>query len=287
MTPSPGEAFRLALANEKPLQIAGTINAYMGLMAEQCGFRAIYLSGAGVANAAFGWPDLGVTTLNDVVTEVWRITQATTLPLLVDADTGWGNTLNICRAVKEIEKAGAAGFHLEDQIDIKRCGHRPGKKLVDAKLMCDRIKAAVDNREDANFIIMARTDALANEGIEAAVDRAAQYVESGADMIFVEAVEELNQYQPFVQTLDVPILANITEFGKTPLFTKEELHRVGVAMALYPLSAFRAMSKTAMEVYRTIKQEGTQKNLIAKMQTRDELYQILDYLNYEKMADSQ
>jgi methylisocitrate lyase len=285
MLPTAGKRFRTALAEEQPLQIVGTINAFSSLLAMRCGYKAIYLSGAGVANASFGLPDLGITTLNDVLQDVWRITQATTLPLLVDADTGWGNVLNLKRTVKEMYKAGAAGIHIEDQVDLKRCGHRAGKVLIDKKGMCDRIKAAVDAREDEHFVIMARTDALANEGLAGALSRASAYVESGADMLFIEAVTELDQYKLFVDTLSVPILANITEFGKTPLFTLSELRRVGVSMVLYPLSAFRAMSAAALDVYIAIRQEGTQKNLLNKMQTRDELYDYLNYLEFEKLAD--
>jgi methylisocitrate lyase len=285
MLPTAGKRFRTALAEEQPLQIVGTINAFSSLLAMRSGYKAIYLSGAGVANASFGLPDLGITTLNDVLQDVWRITQATTLPLLVDADTGWGNVLNIKRTVKEMYKAGAAGIHIEDQVDLKRCGHRPGKALVDKEVMCDRIKAAVDAREDEHFVIMARTDAIANEGLAGALSRAAAYVENGADMLFIEAVTELDQYKSFVNTLPVPILANITEFGKTPLFTLSELRHVGISMVLYPLSAFRAMSAAALDVYITIRQEGTQKSLLDRMQTRDELYDYLNYLEFEKLAD--
>lgn len=282
---SGGKRFRLALQEEKPLQIVGTINAYSSKLAQRSGFHAIYLSGAGVANASFGLPDLGITTMNDVLEDVRRITASTDLPLLVDADTGWGGPLNIKRMVQEMIRAGAAGIHIEDQVDIKRCGHRPGKVLVTKEVMSDRIKAAVDAKQDSDFIIMARTDALSSEGLEAAITRANQYVAAGADMIFAEAVTELNQYQAFTSQVPVPILANITEFGKTPLFTVQELKKVGVAMILYPLSAFRAMSAAALKVYDTIRKEGTQQEVINLMQTRNELYDYLDYLQYEKLAD--
>ena len=279
-----GKRFWIALEEEKPLQIVGTINAFSSLLAASCGFKAIYLSGAGVANASFGLPDLGVTTLTDVVQEVWRLTQVTSLPLLVDADTGWGNILTLQRAVKEMFKAGAAGIHIEDQVDVKRCGHRPGKLLVEKNKMCDRIKAAVDAKEDEHFVIMARTDALANEGLENTLSRAQAYVESGADMLFIEAVTELDQYQFFAKRIQVPILANITEFGKTPLFTIKELGNAGVSMVLYPLSAFRAMNAAALKVYTAIRHDKTQKNVLDIMQTRDELYSYLNYLEYEKLV---
>lgn len=282
---SAGKCFRLALTEEKPLQIVGTINAYSAILAARCGFRAIYLSGAGVANASFGLPDLGITTLNDVLEEVRRITSASTLPLLVDADTGWGGPFNIKRTVTEMTKAGAAGIHIEDQVDIKRCGHRPGKLLVNKENMVDRIKAAVDAKVDPDFVIMARTDALATEGLQGAIERANAYVESGADMIFAEAITDLNQFETFVTQVSVPILANITEFGKTPLFTVDELRKVGIAMILYPLSAFRAMSAAALQVYSTIRQQGTQKNVLNLMQSRSDLYDYLDYLHYEQVAD--
>jgi methylisocitrate lyase len=285
MDQSAGKRFRLALAEEKPLQIVGTINAFCSKLAEQAGFRAIYLSGAGVANASFSLPDLGITTLNDVLEDIRRITSATTLPLLVDADTGWGGPLNINRAVKEICKAGAAGIHIEDQVELKRCGHRPGKQLVSSEEMIERIKAAVEAKTDPDFIIMARTDALAGHGLKAAIERASAYVENGAEMIFAEAVTDLNQYKEFVSQIPVPILANITEFGKTPLFTIEELRQAGVAMVLYPLSAFRAMNRAASNAYSTIREQGTQKNILDQMQTRKELYESLDYYRYEQLAD--
>lgn len=282
---SAGKRFRLALKEEQPLQIVGTINAYAGLLAQRQGFRAIYLSGAGVANASFGLPDLAMTTMNDVLEDVRRITAATDVPLLVDADTGWGGSLNIKRTVQEMIKAGACGIHLEDQVDIKRCGHRPDKKLVTTQVMRDRIKSAVDHRTDPDFIIMARTDALATEGLSAAIDRANEYLEDGADMIFAEAVTEIEQYKAFVSQVPAPILANITEFGKTPLFTVSELGAVGVAMVLYPLSAFRAMSQAALEVYEAIRRDGTQKAVVANMQTRQALYEYLDYLQYEQLVN--
>jgi methylisocitrate lyase len=285
MTDSAGRLFREALQQENPLQIAGTINAYSSLLAQKSGFKAIYLSGAGVANASYALPDLGMTDLSNVLEDVRRITAASDLPLLVDADTGWGSSLNIRRAVQEMIKAGAAGLHLEDQVDIKRCGHRPNKQLVTSGAMADRVKAACDARTDANFVIMARTDAIASEGLNAAIDRANDYVRAGADMIFAEAVTELSQYQQFTQAVAVPVLANITEFGKTPLFTVDELRNVGVRMVLYPLSAFRAMNAAALKVYQEIRQEGTQKGVIDIMQTRDELYEYLDYLTYERIAD--
>jgi len=286
MTDSAGKKFRVALEVECPLQIVGTINAYSTLLATRLGFRAIYLSGAGVANASFGLPDLGITTLNDVLEDVRRVTSATGLPLLVDADTGWGGPLNINRTVKEMIKAGAAGIHMEDQIDLKRCGHRPNKRLVSAKVMLDRIKSAVDAKTDPDFIIMARTDALASEGLACAIDRARSYIENGADMIFAEAVTELSQYKEFVKEVGAPILANITEFGQTPLFTLEDLREAGVAMVLYPLSAFRAMNAAALKVYQTIRQEGSQKSVINLMQTRNDLYDYLDYFAYEKALDN-
>ncbi|MBA2655103.1 MAG: methylisocitrate lyase [Gammaproteobacteria bacterium] len=282
---SAGKYFRLALSEETPLQIVGTINAYTGILATKCGFKALYLSGAGVANASFGLPDLGITTLNDVLEDVRRITSATPVPLLVDADTGWGGSLSIARTVKEMIKAGAAGIHIEDQTDLKRCGHRPGKSLVSQEAMSDRIKAAVDAKYDPDFVIMARTDSLEGEGLQAAIDRANAYVASGADMIFAEAITDLKQYKEFTSSVNVPVLANITEFGKTPYFTVQELQQAGIAMVLYPLSAFRAMSAAALQVYSTIRKEGTQKNVVDLMQTRTELYDYLDYLKYEKLVD--
>jgi methylisocitrate lyase len=282
---SAGKRFRLALQKEKPLQIVGTINAYSALLAEKIGFRAIYLSGAGVANASYGIPDLGITTLNDVLEDVRRVTSVTSLPLLVDADTGWGSVLNIHRTVREMIKAGAAGIHLEDQTESKRCGHRTGKVLVSSQIMQDRIKAAVDAKIDDDFVIMARTDAMAVEGIESAIDRAQSYVQVGAEMIFAEALQTLEQYQQFTEALSVPVLANITEFGKTPIFTLKELANVGIGLILYPLSAFRAMSAVAMQVYSTIRCDGSQQNVLDLMQTRSELYNCLDYVRYEKLLD--
>ncbi|MDE2195931.1 MAG: methylisocitrate lyase [Gammaproteobacteria bacterium] len=282
---SAGARFWAALDAERPLQVAGTTNAYSALLAERAGFKALYLSGAGVANASFGLPDLGITSLNDVCEDIRRITGATRLPLLVDADTGWGAAFNIARTVKEMIRAGAAGLHLEDQVAAKRCGHRPGKELVDANEMGDRLKSAVDGRTDAKFVIMARTDAHAVEGQQAAVQRALQYVEAGADMIFAEALTTLAEYRQFTQAVKVPVLANITEFGKTPLFTTRELAGAGVRLALYPLSAFRAMSRAAEMVYVAIREHGTQQEVLDIMQTRDQLYQVLDYLSYEKKLD--
>ncbi len=274
-----------ALSEEKPLQIIGTINAYTALLATQCGYRAIYLSGAGVANASYGLPDLGITTLNDVLEDVRRITSAVDIPLLVDIDTGWGSAFNIARTIREMIKAGAAGVHIEDQIQAKRCGHRPGKILVESIEMCDRIKVAVNARTDPSFTIMARTDALATEGLPATLDRIYSYIEAGADMIFFEGVRELTQYQALTQNCSVPVLANITEFGETPLFTTEELASVGVSMVLYPLSAFRAMNAATKHVYQTIRKNGSQKEILNEMQTREELYNVLDYYSYEKKLD--
>jgi len=286
MDVSAGKSFRSALAAEKPLQIAGAVNAYSALLAEKSGFKALYLSGAGVANASFGLPDLGVTTLNDVLEDARRITGATKLPLLVDIDTGFGGAFNIARTIKDMIRAGVAAVHIEDQVQQKRCGHRPGKAIVSAQEMQDRIKAAVDARTDADFFIIARTDALAKEGLDAAIDRARMCIEAGADGIFAEAVTELSQYQAFKKALNVPILANITEFGKTPLFTREELAGAGVDMALYPLSAFRAMSNAALAVYSAIRKDGHQKNVQKLMQTREELYECLDYYAYEQKLDA-
>ena len=282
---SAGARLWSALDAERPLQVVGAVNAYCALLAERAGFRALYLSGAGVANASFGLPDLGITTLNDVCEDIRRITGATRLPLLVDADTGWGAAFNIARSVKEMIRAGAAGLHLEDQVAAKRCGHRPGKELVDAGEMCDRIKSAVDGRSDPRFVIMARTDAHAVEGQQAAVHRALQYAEAGADMIFAEALVTLDEYKQFTRAVKVPVLANITEFGKTPLFTTKELADAGVRLALYPLSAFRAMSRAAEMIYGALRRHGTQKEVLELMQTRGELYEVLDYLSYEKKLD--
>ncbi len=283
---SAGARFRAALAHERPLQVVGAVNAYSALLAERAGFRAIYLSGAGVANASFGLPDLGITSLNDVCEDVRRITSASDLPLLVDADTGWGAAFNISRTVADLIRSGAAACHLEDQVAAKRCGHRPGKALVSTDEMVDRIKAAVDGRTDPNFVIMARTDAHAVEGQQAAIERAQRYVEAGADMIFAEALNKLDEYREFTTHVKVPVLANITEFGKTPYFTVAELASVGVQLVLYPLSAFRAMSKAAEAVYGAIRTEGTQKSVIDRMQTRAELYDVLGYHDYERKLDA-
>ena len=282
---SQGKKLRAAISENTPLQIVGTVNAYSSLLAEKKGHKAIYLSGGGVAASSMGIPDLGITTLQDVLTDVERITNVCELPLLVDADTGWGGAFNISRMVKNMISSGAAGVHIEDQVEQKRCGHRPNKELVSSKEMQDRIKAAVDAKTDPAFMIMARTDALANEGLEAALERVIAYEDAGADALFAEAVTEIDQYKKFSDQIKVPLLANITEFGNTPMFSKPELHGVGVDMVLYPLSAFRAMSKVAEEVYLEIKEQGTQQNLLNKMQTRDELYEILDYHSFEKKLD--
>ena len=282
---SPGRRLRHAVDSERPLQVAGTINAYSALLAERSGFRALYLSGAGVANASFGLPDLGITGLNDVCEDVRRICGVTGLPLLVDADTGFGAAFSIARATRELVRAGAAGMHLEDQVQAKRCGHRPGKELVSQQEMVDRIKAAVDARTDPGFFILARTDALANEGLEKAVERAVACVEAGADGIFPEAITTLEMYRTFKQAVKVPILANITEFGKSPLFTVDELRSANVAMILYPLTAFRAMNKAALKTYENLRKTGTQKASIGDMQTREELYEVINYHSYEKKLD--
>lgn len=284
---SPGQAFRAALTKENPLQIVGTINANHALLAQRAGYQAIYLSGGGVAAGSLGLPDLGISTLDDVLTDIRRITDVCPLPLLVDADIGFGSSaFNVARTVKSISKAGAAALHIEDQIGAKRCGHRPNKAIVSTEEMVDRIRAAVDARTDPNFVIMARTDALAVEGLEAAIDRARAYVEAGADMLFPEAITELSMYRQFADAVQVPILANITEFGATPLFTTDELRSANVAMALYPLSAFRAMNRAAEQVYNVLRQEGTQKNVIDIMQTRNELYESINYYQYEEKLDA-
>ena len=283
---SAGLKFKQAIANNRPLQVVGTINAYTAMMAEKMGHQAIYLSGAGVANASFGMPDLGMTSLDNVLEDIRRITGASDLPLLVDADTGWGGAFNIARTVKEMTKAGAAGFHIEDQVAQKRCGHRPNKEIVSQGEMVDRIKAAVDAKTDSDFYIMARTDAFQKEGLSAAIDRAAACVEAGADAIFAEAVHDLADYQAFSKAINVPILANITEFGQTPIYIKEQLSEVGVEMVLYPLSAFRAMNKAALNVYSAILNEGSQQSEIENMQTRAELYEFLDYHTYENTLDN-
>jgi len=284
-TTSAGARFRAAVDAERPLQIVGTVNAFSALLAERAGFRAIYLSGAGVANASFGLPDLGMTSLNDVCEDVRRISSATELPLLVDADTGWGGAFNIAKTCADLIKSGAGGMHLEDQVSAKRCGHRPGKALVPAEEMVDRIKAAVDGRTDPNFVIMARTDAHAVEGQQAALDRAAKYVEAGADMIFAEALKTMDEYKQFTSTISVPVLANLTEFGQTPLFTVADLGAAGIRLVLYPLSAFRAMSQAALAVYGAIRKDGTQKSVVNLMQTRAELYDVLGYHDYERKLD--
>lgn len=283
---SPGARFRQALADNHPLQIVGAINAYCAMLAEGAGHKAIYLSGGGVANASYGLPDLGITSLNDVVADVERICNASDLPLLVDIDTGWGGAFNIARTIRAMEKAGAAAVHLEDQVAQKRCGHRPNKAIVSQIEMVDRVKAAADARNDGDFVIMARTDALAVEGMDAAIERAVACAEAGADAIFPEAMLELKQYQQFADALEVPVLANITEFGKTPLFNCQELADAGVAMVLYPLSAFRAMSKAALEVYETIAINGDQTAVLERMQTRDQLYEVLGYHAYEQKLDA-
>jgi len=282
---SPGAKFRAAVAAEKPLQVIGAINAYHARLAERTGYKAIYLSGGGVAAGSLGLPDLGITTLDDVLTDVRRITDACGLPLLVDADTGFGSAFNIARTVKSLIKFGAGAMHIEDQVQAKRCGHRPGKEIVSRDEMVDRIKAAVDARADPAFVIMARTDALAVEGLDAAIERARACVEAGADMIFPEAVTELSMYRKFADAVKVPVLANITEFGATPLFTVEELRGANVSLVLYPLSAFRAMNKAALKVYETVRREGTQKNVVDIMQTRNELYDYLDYHRFESKLD--
>lgn len=286
MSNSTGGRFRQAVKDYKPLQIVGTINAYAALQAQQTGFKAIYLSGAGVANASYGMPDLAVTTLHDVLEDTRRITAITDLPLLVDVDTGWGSAFNISRTTTEMIRAGAAAMHIEDQVQAKRCGHRPNKAIVSSAEMTDRIKAAVDGRIDDDFVIMARTDAVASEGIESAIERCHAYIAAGADMIFAEALYALDDYRAFSSTIKVPVLANITEFGKTPYFTTQELADAGVKMVLYPLSAFRAMSQAALSVYDTIMQEGSQKACIDKMQNRDDLYATLSYHDYEEKLDA-
>lgn len=283
---TPGMRFKAALAAEKPLQIVGVINAYAALLAERAGFRAVYLSGGGVAAASLGVPDLGITTLEDILIDARRIVDATALPLLVDVDTGFGSAFNIARTVRSLIQAGAAAMHIEDQVQAKRCGHRPGKELVSAGEMVDRIKAAVDARTDPDFVIMARTDALAGEGLDAALERARAYAEAGADSIFAEAVTDPAMYAAFRRAAGVPVLANMTEFGKSPLLTTDELAQVDVDMVLYPLSAFRAMSAAAQTVYRTIRQEGTQVGVLPQMQTRTELYEVLDYHAYEQKLDA-
>ncbi len=282
---SPGARLRSRVAERAPVQIPGAVNAYCALLAERAGFQALYLSGAGVANASHGLPDLGMTGLNDVLEDVRRITGASSLPLLVDADTGFGTAFGIARTTKEMIRAGAAAMHIEDQEQAKRCGHRPNKTIVPPQEMCDRIKAAVDARTDDSFVIMARTDAFANEGADASIERAARYTDAGADMIFAEALHSLEDYRAFTSACRAPVLANLTEFGVTPSFTADELAGAGVAMILYPLSAFRAMSRAALEVYETIIRDGTQKAVVDRMQTREELYDVLGYYAYERKLD--
>lgn len=284
---SAGRAFRDAVKSESPLQLVGTINANHALLAKRAGYKAIYLSGGGVAAGSLGIPDLGISTLDDVLTDVRRITDVCDLPLLVDADIGFGpSAFNVVRTVKSLIKAGAAGMHIEDQVGAKRCGHRPNKEIVSKQEMVDRIKAAVDARTDENFVVMARTDALAVEGLDAAIERAQAYIEAGADMLFPEAITELDMYRLFTKNIKAPVLANITEFGQTPLFTLDELRSVNIAIALYPLTAFRAMNKAAENVYNTLRREGTQQSLLAQMQTRDELYQSIGYYDYEDKLDA-
>ncbi len=282
---TPGQKFREAVASESPLQIAGAITAYAARMAEATGFKALYISGGGVAANSLGIPDLGISTMEDVLIDARRITDATTLPLLVDIDTGWGGAFNIARTIRSFEKAGVAAVHIEDQVGTKRCGHRPGKEVVSTEEMVDRIKAAVDARRDDSFVIMARTDALAGEGLQAAIDRACAYVEAGADMIFPEAMTELPMYKQFRSAVNVPILANITEFGHTPLFTRDELASVDVDMILYCCGAYRAMNAAALKVYQAIREQGTQKDVVPIMQTRAELYDFLGYHDYEQKLD--
>lgn len=284
-TSSAGARFRAAVATHRPLQVVGAVNAYAARLAAHTGFRALYVSGGGVAASSCGVPDLGITSLEDVLIDVRRITDVTDLPVLVDIDTGWGGAFNIARAIRSMAKAGAGAVHIEDQVQSKRCGHRPGKVIVPRAEMVDRIKAAVDARVDAGFVVMARTDAVAVEGLAAAIDRACACVEAGADMIFPEALATLDQYRAFAAAVKVPILANITEFGATPLFTREQLSSAGVALVLYPLSAFRAMSKAALQVFEAIRADGTQANVLEQMQTRSELYEHLNYHDYERRLD--
>ena len=285
MLESPGQRFRQAIDAERPLQVVGVINAYCARLAGRAGFRALYLSGAGVANASFGLPDLGMTSLNDVLEDARRITATTELPLLVDCDTGWGSPLMIARTLREMSRAGVAAIHLEDQIDAKRCGHRPGKQLVTTDVMVGRLKAAVDARTDSGLVIMARTDAAAGEGLEAAIERASRYVEAGADLIFAEALTEPDHFRRFAQAMRVPVLANMTEFGRTPLLDRDQLHELGIRLVLYPLTAFRAMNAAAVRVYETLRTEGTQQTLLPAMQTRADLYEVLDYHAFEARLD--
>ena len=282
---SSGTRFRDALRTENPLQIVGAINAFAAIMAARVGYRAVYLSGGGVANASYGLPDLGMTSMNDVLEDVRRITGAVHVPLLVDIDTGWGGAFNIARTIRSMIDAGAGAVHIEDQVSAKRCGHRPNKAIVSAGEMCDRIKAAVDAKTDSEFVVMARTDALAVAGLDAVLERVSRFVEAGADAIFAEAMTDLQMYRRVTETVDVPVLANLTEFGSTPFYTLDELRSVGVRMALYPLSAFRAMSLAALQVYRTIREQGTQRSVVDAMQTRDELYDLIGYHDYEAKLD--
>ena len=278
--------FRTALENSNPLLIPGAINAYSAMLAEKAGHKAIYLSGSGVAAASYGLPDLGVTSMKDVLIDAQRITDASSIPLLVDIDTGWGSSANIKKTIQSMESAGCAAVHIEDQIFDKRCGHRPNKQIVKTGEMVDRIKVAVDSKNDSSFFVMARTDSILSEGIDGAIDRCGQYIENGADGIFLEAVTDINQYKEFKKNFSSPLLANITEFGKTPLFTQDELESAGVDMILYPLTAFRAMSSSAEKVYDSLFKDGTQENLLDIMQTREELYEVLDYYNFEKKLDA-
>lgn len=282
---SSGKQFRKALREENPLQIVGVINAYAAIMAARAGYRAIYLSGAGVANASYGLPDLGMTSMNDVLEDVGRITAVTDTPLLVDIDTGWGSAFNIARTIQAMIRAGAGAVHIEDQVSAKRCGQRPNKVIVSTGEMCDRIKAAVDAKTDEQFVVMARTDALAGEGLDAVLERVSRFVEAGADAIFAEAMTHLDMYRHITEAVEVPVLANLTEFGSTPLYTLAELRRVGVRMALYPMSAFRAMSLAALRVYTTIREEGTQRSVLDTMQSREELYDLIGYERYESSLD--
>ena len=283
---SSGKKFRTALKNSNPLLIPGAINAYSAMLAEKAGHKAIYLSGSGVAAASYGLPDLGVTSMKDVLIDAQRITDASSIPLLVDIDTGWGSSANIKKTIQSMESAGCAAVHIEDQIFDKRCGHRPNKQIVKTGEMVDRIKVAVDSKNDSSFFVMARTDSILSEGIDGAIDRCGQYIENGADGIFLEAVTDINQYKEFKKNFSSPLLANITEFGKTPLFTQNELESAGVDMILYPLTAFRAMSSSAEKVYDSLFKDGTQENLLDIMQTREELYEVLDYYNFEKKLDA-
>ena len=283
---NPGGRFRQAIREENPLQIVGVINAYAAMLAERARFRSIYLSGSGVAAASYGLPDLGITSMDDVLEDARRITNASDLPLLVDIDTGWGGAFNIARTIREMERIGVAGVHIEDQVAQKRCGHRPNKVIVSVDEMCDRIKAAVDAKVDGEFVVMARTDALAVSGIDAVIERAQRFEEAGADAIFAEAMTELGMYREITSRVNLPVLANVTEFGKTPLFTTEELRSVDIAMALYPLSAFRAMSQAAEKMFTSIRAKGTQAEDVDSMQTRDELYDVLGYLEFEQKLDN-